>query len=486
VSATDHEFQVPSERHRGLLKTALLAFAAFFFLFGIWGGSLYPWDEAFYGEAAREIAEEGLGWLTLHYNYQPFFEKPPLLIWLTALTYKVFGVNELAVRFWSALAGFGCIAVLFYLARELFASENIAFYSALALIGFPQFTRQARYGMMDAPLTFCILLGMLLLWKGLRREKLLFFIGPVLALAFMFKSFASFQLLFIIVLFSFFSGKQRLLGNKYLLAGMLTGLLLVIPWHAHQYTTHGPPFLDQYFFHHIVDRAIETFPDRSPRGVFYYFGVLANNVPLGVIGLLSLPYLAASALRERDQERKHALVLILAGVVVTVGLFSLVTSKLPWYILPVYPFLALVITASFHRMLGRLPDKRRSLAGACLIVLFLIPVIRFVTSERHRTMDYYPHLKEISLQAKDLVKKTETLHVQGIGETPVIVFYSQRRVSALQEDNSDVNRNALIAVAPNREDALAALRQTAGRVEVMRENKRYALVRLAGRHSSEP
>jgi 4-amino-4-deoxy-L-arabinose transferase-like glycosyltransferase len=102
---------------------ALFVFAAFFFLYGIWDGSLYPWDEGYYGEAAREMAVEGLGWLTLHYNYQPFFEKPPLLIWLTALAYKVFGVNELAVRFWSALAGFGCVIVLYYLARELFAQD---------------------------------------------------------------------------------------------------------------------------------------------------------------------------------------------------------------------------------------------------------------------------------------------------------------------------------------------------------------------------
>jgi 4-amino-4-deoxy-L-arabinose transferase-like glycosyltransferase len=465
---------------------ALFAFAAFFFLYGIWDGSLYAWDEAFYGEAAREMAVEGRGWLTLHFNYQPFFEKPPLLIWLTALTYNVFGVNELAVRFWSALAGFGCVIVLYYLARELFASENIALYSALALIGFPQFTRQARYGMMDAPLTFCILLGTLLLWKGLRREKLLFFIGPVLALAFMFKSFASFQLLFIIVLFALLSGQWRFLANKYLLVGMLAGLLLVIPWHAHQHVTHGHAFLEKYFFHHIVDRAMETFPDRSPRSFLYYFQVLANNVPLGVIGLLSLPYLAASALRERDQERRNSLVLILAGVVVVLGLFSLVTSKLPWYVLPAYPFLALAITASFQRILRRLPDKKNFLASAFLIVLLLIPIVRFATSKRHRTMDYYPHLKEISLQAKNLVARDETLHVHGIGETPVIVFYSQRRVSTLQEDNSDAHRYTLISVVRNREDVLAALRQGTARVDVLEENERYALVRLTGRLSSEP
>jgi hypothetical protein len=155
-------------------------------------------------------------------------------------------------------------------------------------------------------------------------------------------------------------------------------------------------------------------------------------------------------------------------------------------VLPAYPFLALAITASFQRILRRVPDKKNFLASAFLIVLLLIPIIRFATSKRHRTMDYYPHLKEISLQAKNLLARTETLHVHGIGEIPVIMFYSQRRISVLEGEDPDATRKGLIVLVPSRDDALSALRQGTAKADVLEENERYALVKLVDRPSPEP
>jgi hypothetical protein len=101
-------------------------------------------------------------------------------------------------------------------------------------------------------------------------------------------------------------------------------------------------------------------------------------------------------------------------------------------------------------------------------------------------MDYYPHLKEISLQAKNLLARTETLHVHGIGEIPVIMFYSQRRISVLEGEDPDATRKGLIVLVPSRDDALSALRQGTAKADVLEENERYALVKLVDRPSPEP
>ena len=70
----------------------LLAGATLFFPF-LGGVHLFDWDEINFAEAAREMIETG-DYLTVKINYQPFWEKPPLFIWMQVLSMKLFGINE--------------------------------------------------------------------------------------------------------------------------------------------------------------------------------------------------------------------------------------------------------------------------------------------------------------------------------------------------------------------------------------------------------
>ena len=93
---------------------ALVLIASVLFLVGLGGMDLSDPDETFYAETAREMLEDG-EWLTPKIFDKPQFEKPPLYYWLIIFSYKIFGVNEFAARFPSALFGiFGVIGV-FYL-----------------------------------------------------------------------------------------------------------------------------------------------------------------------------------------------------------------------------------------------------------------------------------------------------------------------------------------------------------------------------------
>lgn len=70
--------------------------SAFVLLWGLGQGSLMDWDEAIYAQVSKEIVNSG-NWLELHYGYEPYFRKPPLFMWTTALLYRIFGINE----FWA-------------------------------------------------------------------------------------------------------------------------------------------------------------------------------------------------------------------------------------------------------------------------------------------------------------------------------------------------------------------------------------------------
>jgi 4-amino-4-deoxy-L-arabinose transferase-like glycosyltransferase len=79
---------------------------------------LFDWDEINFAEAAREMLVTK-NWLTVQIDYQPFWEKPPLFIWMQALSMKLFGVNEFAARFPNAVCGVVTLLVLFRIGRKL-------------------------------------------------------------------------------------------------------------------------------------------------------------------------------------------------------------------------------------------------------------------------------------------------------------------------------------------------------------------------------
>jgi 4-amino-4-deoxy-L-arabinose transferase-like glycosyltransferase len=83
---------------------------------------LFDWDEINFAEAAREMLVTN-DWLNVQINYLPFWEKPPLFIWMQALSMKIFGINEFAARFPNAICGIVTLLVLFRLGRSILNSK---------------------------------------------------------------------------------------------------------------------------------------------------------------------------------------------------------------------------------------------------------------------------------------------------------------------------------------------------------------------------
>lgn len=80
---------------------------------------LFDWDEINFAESAREMIVTG-DYMTVRIDYLPFWEKPPLFIWMQAFSMKVFGVNEFAARFPNTIAGILSLAVLFLAGKRFF------------------------------------------------------------------------------------------------------------------------------------------------------------------------------------------------------------------------------------------------------------------------------------------------------------------------------------------------------------------------------
>ena len=97
-----------------IILTAALLFVPF-----LGGVHLFDWDEINFAESAREMIVSR-DYLTVQINFKPFWEKPPLFIWLQVLSMKVFGINEFAVRFPNAVCGILTLLILFHTGRRLY------------------------------------------------------------------------------------------------------------------------------------------------------------------------------------------------------------------------------------------------------------------------------------------------------------------------------------------------------------------------------
>jgi 4-amino-4-deoxy-L-arabinose transferase-like glycosyltransferase len=138
-------------------------------------GSLASWDEAIYGTSARELSRSS-NWLDLTYGGIPWFDKPPLNMWVTAFFYKLFGIGEFSVRLFSALCGIGTVLVTYLFASRLF-SRWIGFLSALVLVSSSHYLHFARFGQLDSPLTFFISSALYFFWMGRERNRYFIFSG---------------------------------------------------------------------------------------------------------------------------------------------------------------------------------------------------------------------------------------------------------------------------------------------------------------------
>jgi 4-amino-4-deoxy-L-arabinose transferase-like glycosyltransferase len=97
--------------------TAMLLFVPF-----LGAVHLFDWDEINFAECAREMIVTH-DYFSVKINYLPFWEKPPVFIWMQALSMNIFGVNEFAARLPNALCGIATLLVLFNIGRKLYNEQ---------------------------------------------------------------------------------------------------------------------------------------------------------------------------------------------------------------------------------------------------------------------------------------------------------------------------------------------------------------------------
>jgi 4-amino-4-deoxy-L-arabinose transferase-like glycosyltransferase len=393
--------------HKDAIALAAVSFLVL--VWNIWSGSLLSWDEAFYGAVSKEIFRTG-DWINLYWAGMTWSDKPPLYMWATSFFYGAFGINEFSVRFFSVICGTGTVLAVYFLARELY-SRRAALASALVLLTTWHFIWSSKVGMLDITLTFFITLSILFFQIGIRDRKFLFLSPLAFAMAFLTKGPGAIIIPIIIVLYAIFSGKTKKLFDSYILVGTAISAGIILWWHIAVFASYGEDFIKNYLFQHLVRRTTTAIEGHT--GTFFtYFKAIPNKGrPWSMAGLILIPVAIFRIFR--SHEKQHLLPVIWASLVIL--LFSAVQTKLHWYIIPVYPALALLTGWGLESIL-----KKYTAPAAILLSLFSLV---YLTADKGIfDLDYSPNIKETYLGISSDLPGEENLFLYDISD-PGMQFY---------------------------------------------------------------
>ena len=303
-------------------------------------------DEGRYSEIAREMVVTG-DWVTPRLDGIKYFEKPPLQYWLTAASFAAFDVDEWTARLPGALAGFLTLAIVAYVGSVV-ASKDAGLYAAMTLAGSLWLFGISHLVTLDALLTFwlTLALGAFLLAQHARGS-------PVIGRRWMLVAWAATAggvltkgLVAMLIPFCSLVLHTLVTRDRAPWKGLDAGRGLVVlvvlaaPWFV-LVSLRNPEFARFFFIHEHFERYLTTEHRRT--GAWWYF------VPMLVAGWL--PWTGILLWRLRSGWRTAAIVgngfewarFCLVWSAFILVFFSVSGSKLPSYILPIFPATALVL-----------------------------------------------------------------------------------------------------------------------------------------------
>ncbi|QET06587.1 glycosyltransferase family 39 protein [Cupriavidus pauculus] len=326
-------------------------------------------DEGRYAEISREMFATG-DWVTIRYNALKYFEKPPFHMWVTAVAYTLLGVGEWQARLCVALSGLLGIGMTM-LATWRWFGARAGWLAAIVLLGAPMWSTAAHFNTLDMTLAgamACTLATMLMAQhpdaSAAARRRWMLLCWATMGVAVLTKGLVGIALPgLVLVCYSLVARDGTLWRRMHWVAGLAILLAVTVPWFW-LIARRNPEFLHFFFIHEHWERYTSNVHSRS--GPLLYF------VPLIVGGMLPWAGLFPSmwtAMRSKTvvAQRGTFRPLLLVGVwaIAIFVFFSLSRSKLPGYIVPVVPALAILAAVALDRL--DLRAWRRQLIGAGIV-----------------------------------------------------------------------------------------------------------------------
>ena len=326
---------------------------------------LEEWDESRYGLNAYEMLQTR-DFVNYYYEKQPdqWNAKPPLSIWLIALSYKIFGFNEFALRFPSALVGVLMFIVFFHLISYSYSLNFslivcLILMSTKAIIG----SHVARTGDMDSLFVLFVLCSIYFFVRYVKEKKyFIYLVTLFLGLSFYVKGLTFLLLIPGLLTFLVLIKKLKWLfiQRKFWISGVIF-LIICSSWYFVQKVYgnvyNSPQFIgktswDTMWKYDIVGRFLDHGFEENKVNKRFSFIITNLDVKFNLWNYLfyvSIILLIIMYKRKNLKIRENELLLLSLCIIVTVSvILTFSQNKRPWYIAPMMPFVAIVTTTGIR------------------------------------------------------------------------------------------------------------------------------------------
>jgi 4-amino-4-deoxy-L-arabinose transferase-like glycosyltransferase len=311
-------------------------------------------DEGRYAEIPREMVVTG-DWLTPRLDGLKYFEKPALQYWATATAYEIFGERQWTSRLWSALTGLFAVLAVIYCGWRVFGREA-GIYAGLVLGSAFLYSVMAHVDTLDMGVTAFMTLTLCAWLLALRdgatateTRNWMWLAWAAAGLAVLSKGLQGIVLpgaTFIV--YTLVERDFALWKKLHPVTGLAIFLLITAPWFV-AVSIANPEFPHFFFIHEHFERFL-TKEHHRYQPFYYFVGILlAGMMPWTVMALDGLP----SAWRAEPAQKFQPLRFLLIWSAFIFVFFSASGSKLPPYILPIFPSLALLLGVRLQRLTPR-------------------------------------------------------------------------------------------------------------------------------------
>lgn len=330
------------KKHYYSVNMVLLILSTLLFFVNLSSSPLERWDEITNKNVVMDFASRPNWVLTL--NGAPFFEKPPLWYYLTGMLVRYLPEDTFGLRFISAFSGWILSLTLLLIIRDKKHSQ-LAVASTLFFLSIGQVirtnpggyfsTHHFRSADVDGLQLLLLFWGVYISLLGKSTYKAPIVSGIFFGLAVLTKGPVSLLMLGIIICFQLVT-KQSV--HRVLLT-VLSCIIVALPWYVAMIVFFGTSFWSSHFTYHIFQRTSFALEGHQHPWWFYISVLTNHNVfSLGFILSLIIPYAFY-------QWKKIPILIKFSAVFILIhlGVFTVIQTKLAWYILPIYPFVSLLL-----------------------------------------------------------------------------------------------------------------------------------------------
>jgi 4-amino-4-deoxy-L-arabinose transferase-like glycosyltransferase len=422
-ATTKEKFSNFINAHTNMFYISILLFFCLILFF--WGLDFYPLmdvDETRYAVMARDLIHSA-DWLSLKLNFVPFLEKPPLYFWLVGLSIKTWEFNSFFVRLPIALLATFLVFFTYYLGTKVI-SRKFGIISSLILASSIFFLILSHIAILDMVLTVfitsAIYCGFLTHFCEEKNKKFYWWMFYVfIGFGFLAKGILALVLPSIVIFIYNLTTKttKEIFKPVNILPGLIIFSAISLPWHILMYKEYGYQFIKEYFLMHHFARFMNSVSIGRERPFLYFIPVFSLGFLPWTFTFLAFLYNGCKKLITKfkltqgeiktklmslfevtTNEQKLILFASIYFFIIFL-LFSISSTKLPTYILPVFPAAALLTGYYWWES-----DEKKENINFILTTTKIFPVILILAATVGLIAYYFlPQSLQLALTFKNIL-----------------------------------------------------------------------------------